>query len=75
MISLSEEEINQITMLAQERGHATPEEYLRALIQADIEQHDDEYDIRASIERGLRQALSGDVLSEEEFWKAVSDDE
>lgn len=35
---------------------------------------DDEY-IRASIRQGIRDVLNGDVLTEDEFWKAVADDE
>ncbi len=36
---------------------------------------DDDDDIRASIEQGLRDVLQGNVLTEEEFWKAVAEDE
>lgn len=41
---------------------------------ADEDSDDDEY-IRESIRQGIRDVLNGDVLTEEEFWKAVADDE
>ena len=35
---------------------------------------DDDDTIRESIKQGMRDILRGDVLTEEEFWKAVAND-
>lgn len=36
---------------------------------------DDDAYVRESIKQGIRDVLKGDVLTEEEFWEAVADDE
>lgn len=36
--------------------------------------HDDAY-VRESIKQGIRDVLKGNVLTEEEFWQAVAEDE
>lgn len=40
-----------------------------------VADEDDDSYIRESIKQGFRDVLKGDVLTEEEFWKAVADDE
>jgi Arc/MetJ-type ribon-helix-helix transcriptional regulator len=79
-IEISQEEHQRLERLAQRRGYANMDAYIRALIQTDAEQHgepmlfDDEEDIRIKFKRAFRDALHDDVLSEEQFWKEIRDD-
>jgi hypothetical protein len=66
-LMLSPDEHNRLTELAQERGYDSLDAYLMALVEAD--------DFEERFKRAFRDALRGDVLSEDEFWAAVNDDE
>lgn len=70
--------------LARRRGFPEVRDYLRQLVKADAAEHGeatpfvedvDDAHIRSSIQQGYREVLNGDVLTEEEFWKAVSKDD
>ena len=69
--------------LAQRRGFNTLREYMHALIELDAEQHDETIklgdeklsDPKENFRRAWGEAMRGELLSEEEFWKAVSEDE
>ena len=68
--------------LAHRRGFKSLRKYVQSLIQQDAEQHgeaveaDDQLDDPVeSFREGWAQAMRGEVLTEEEFWKAVSEDE
>lgn len=79
-------EQTEVEAVAKRRGYAEVRAYLLNLINADAVEHgeeppfdddiddDDDY-VREAIKQGLRDALNGNVLTEEEFWKAVGDDE
>lgn len=68
---------------ARRRGFKTLREYVQALIKQDAEQHgatietegDNLDDPAEGFRVGWAQAMRGEVLTEEEFWKAVADDE
>ena len=72
--------------LARRRGFSELREYVRTLIKVDATEHnevvplvedidDDDEHIRASIQQGYREVLHGEVLTEDEFWKATAEDE
>jgi hypothetical protein len=67
-------ELEQITEFAHQRGYETINEYIRALVDADMNEIsvDDDVDIRVGLARAWRDVLKGDVLTEEEFWKALN---
>jgi hypothetical protein len=68
-------ELEQITQFAHQRGYETVNAYLRALVDADMNESSadgDDVDIRAGLARAWRDVLNGDVLTEEEFWKELS---
>jgi len=75
-----------IEQFARQRGYRTVKEYMRSLIELDAKQtgvpspllqdiDEDDASIRASIQQGYREVLSGEVLTEDQFWKAVARDE
>lgn len=84
ILTIEEEEA--VKALAQRRGFSELREYVRSLIVADAQQHgealslaegdedDDLPDPEESFRRGWAQAMRGELLSEEEFWKAVGSD-
>ena len=65
--------------LAHRRGFTTLRDYVKTLIQKDTEQNggvdDDLGAPTENFKRGWSQAMSGEVLTEEEFWKAVAEDD
>lgn len=84
VLDISPEELERIQAQAQRRGYEDLPAYIRALIDADTadvdtdEDEDDERsleDIKAGIKEALREALRGEYLTEEEFWKSLDDDE
>lgn len=68
----TEDEQKRYEAKARRRGFKTLRDYMRSLIERDVEQDDDALE-------GFRiawgQAMRGELLTEEEFWKAVGDDE
>ncbi len=78
ILTISEDEAERLTKLAQQRGYDAPDAYLRALVSADAEQHAIELpfseDVRASFKRAFRDALLGNVMTEEEFWKRLAEE-
>ncbi len=81
----TDDELKRVEALAHKRGFTSMREYMHSLVDSDAASHgemplfedinDDDDAIRAAIKQGYREALRGDVLTEEEFWKAVSEDE
>lgn len=74
VVHVSLEERERIETQARERGFDDPAEYLRALIEADAEEEDDDKDladIREDIKQGLREAFRGEGIPLEEFWKKL----
>ena len=62
--------------ISEATGVATPfPQGVEVELQVAQEIDDDDDAVRESIKQGLRDALHGDVLTEEEFWKAVGEDE
>jgi hypothetical protein len=68
-----------ISTVAEITGEATP--FPRGvdvdlqIAEADEDIDDDDSYVRESIKQGIRDVLNEDVLTEEQFWKAVADDE
>ncbi len=80
----SSSERKAVEALAKERGFKSLREYMRSLIELDAKQHgqpaplegDDELDDPAeSFRIAWGQAMRGELLTEEEFWKAIDEDE
>ena len=81
---LTETENQTLRKLAQRRGYTSPRQYLISLLARDAEQHGEAPPIEEDDElgdpvEGFRQAwgeaMRGELLTEEEFWKAVAEDE
>lgn len=72
-----------VESLARRRGFKSVREYMRALVEFDAERHgdpapleDDELgDPAESFRIAWGQVMRGELLTEEEFWKAIDDDE
>lgn len=83
IIPLTPEEREKFEALAHRRGFRRSDDYVRALVEFDAKQHgevapfeaDELSDPIESFRIGWAQAMRGEVLTEEEFWKAVADDE
>ncbi len=83
VIPLTLEEREKFEALAHRRGFRASDDYVRALVEFDAQQHgeaapfetDDLSDPIESFRIGWAQAMRGETLSEEEFWEAVNDDE
>ncbi len=82
LLEVSADERERLALLAQQRGYKSLDDYLRALINADAEQHGndmpfddvvDDIDIRESIKQGLREAFRDEVVPLESLW--TDDDE
>lgn len=81
----TDDERERVEALARKRGFTSMREYMHSLVDSDAASHgemplfedinDDDDMIRAGIRQGMRDILTGNVLTEEEFWKAVSEDE
>ncbi len=81
----TKEERKTIEALAQQRGFKTMREYMRSLVNVDAEQHGDPvpfaedeenlHDPAEGFRIGWAEAMRAEVLSEDEFWAAVADDE
>lgn len=82
----SSEEEQAIEQFARDRGYSTAKEYMRSLIELDAQRNgipspllqdidDDDAYVRNAIQQGYLEAHSGNVLTEEEFWKAVAEDD
>jgi hypothetical protein len=78
------DEHKQFEALAHRRGFKSLRKYVRSLIEQDAEQHGESVEVEAadelddpieSFREGWAQAMRGEGLTEEEFWKAVSEDE
>ncbi len=84
-VTLEEDEAAEIRRRAIERGYASLEDYLRALIAADAlvealrEDWQDAEESPEAIESGLREAwhdaMTGNVLPVETLWDMIDDDE
>ncbi|MCA9909558.1 MAG: hypothetical protein KC519_12965 [Anaerolineae bacterium] len=75
VIELTPEESDRLLTLARRRGYDTPADYLRALIEEDATNGTDEEDPTEDLRVAWRQALHDEVLTEDEFWKAMSESE
>ena len=82
----TDDERERVEALARKRGFSSIRDYMHSLVDSDATSHgemplsvedinDDDDAIRAAIRQGMRDVLNGNVLTEEEFWKAVSEDE
>lgn len=71
------EEAKALQETARRRGFESVTEYLHYLVDEDANQDDEASldEIRANLKQAFVDAFSGNVLSEEEFWKAVDSDE
>ena len=83
ILNISNEERERLDELARRRGFEESEAYLRALIEADAREHgdtppftddEDDVDIRAEFRQAWRDAMTGNVISLEDLWKAVDDE-
>jgi hypothetical protein len=70
VIHVSDEQAHRLTQHAFDTGYQTVEEYLQALIEADLQDAANEQPdgVQASLARGFDDALSGRTLSEDDFW-------
>lgn len=75
-------EHKRLEAIARRRGFQTAYDYMRALIEVDARQHGESAPFETSAEDaaegfriGWAQAQRGEILTEEEFWKAVADDD
>jgi hypothetical protein len=82
-LEFTREETAPIASQAQARGFASAKDYVQALIAADklvaaVEQdapdEDEHPHWREDLRSAWMNALTGNVLSEEEFWEALDDD-
>jgi hypothetical protein len=81
-ISVTEEERMRIEASAQQRGFSGLDDYVRALIESDVENREEEFDpeepTKESILNGLRQslqeALAGNTRPISELWAELDDD-
>lgn len=72
-----------ITALARRHGFKSMREYLRSLVEVDAEKRGDPAPLEGdklsdpaeNFKRAWGEAMRGELLTEEEFWKAVSEDE
>ena len=79
----TEDEQREFEALAQRRGFKSLRAYMQTLIKQDAQQHGEQVSINAdelgdpveSFRIGWAQVMRGEVLTEEEFWKAVAEDE
>ena len=74
VIEFTPEETEQLSRRAHAHGYDNPADYVRALIEDDVSDSTDVEDPAEDLRIAWRQAKRGDVLTEEEFWKAMSDD-
>jgi len=74
VIEVNADEKEAIETLAHRRGYDSSVDYVRALIRADAEHEDDEA-ILEGLRQGLREAMRGEGLTEDEFWKALRQDD
>ena len=72
VLHVSDEQAHRLMQHAQEAGYASVEDYLQALVEADLNEQSDA--VQASIKRGFEDALSGRTLSETEFWHRLNID-
>jgi hypothetical protein len=71
-IELTESELQYLLQKAEQHGYPSPEAYIKSLLLTPTEAVED---IRVKLKRAFRDALHDDVLTEDEFWQAVADDE
>lgn len=74
LLHISDEKAQRLTQHAHEGGHESIEAYLLALIEADLNEDEDDSveEILASIKRGFEDMLSGRTMSEAEFWHRLN---
>jgi hypothetical protein len=84
VIPLTPEEREKFEALAHRRGFRASDDYVRALVEFDAQQHGEAAPFETDEELGdpiegfrigWAQAMRGETLSEEEFWEAVNDDD
>ena len=75
-------ERKRLEAIARRRGFQTAYDYMRALVESDVQKHGESAPFEPNTDNpaegfriGWAQAQRGDVLTEEEFWKAVADDD
>jgi metal-responsive CopG/Arc/MetJ family transcriptional regulator len=75
-ISLPEEQLERIEARARDLGFNSSNAYIQSLIEDDlIEQDDKLIDPVESFRQAWREMRSGQGLTEEEFWKALREDD
>ena len=80
ILNLSDAERKLLEALAQRRGFAAPEDYLKALVDADAVQSgedplfdEDSVDIRAEFRQAWREAMADDTIPLDDVWKALNE--
>lgn len=84
-VQFTETEFKTLQALAKQHGYVSIRHYLLALIEHDAEQRDepppaieDDNDLGDPVENfreAWAQVQRGELLTEEEFWKAIADDD
>lgn len=86
-VLFTETEFKALQALAQKRGFTSVRSYIRSLIEQDATQHSETAPVMddgndgelgdpiENFREAWTQAQRGELLTEEEFWKAVADDD
>jgi hypothetical protein len=72
-IGVTEDECHRIEESARLRGYDSLDDYVKSLLDADIEETT--ASLEESFKREWRDAQQGNLLTEGEFWKALQDDD
>lgn len=79
-IKVKPETRQQIEDIAQRRGYATTDEYVRALIESDAEAHgetldlEDDYDAVEGFRQAWHEAMTGQTIPLSEIWDSLDDE-
>ena len=74
VIEFTPEESERLIRKAHEHGYDDPAMYVRALVDAEYEEDDDET-ILANLRTGWREVLRGEEGTLEDLWKVLREDE
>jgi predicted DNA-binding protein len=78
-IDLTVEEHARVAALAHEQGYATPADYVRALIETEVDEADAELAEKAALledfRQSIREALTGQTIPASEMWAALEADD
>jgi hypothetical protein len=72
-IDVTDAERQRIEESAKQRGFETTDDYVKSLIDADIEETTES--LESSFRRAWQDAQQGNLLTEDEFWKALQNDD